>query len=244
MYSIYITRLPWLTSNIVRNKMQLFWQKTKVPLFSPSIMNKVVDMLRNAKKNFLMSIKPSNTQFWKIVKINNNDIWSLNCLMRMHGANTDNEKADMLNDLFSKCWNCFTRLLTLSKDLIHQNQMNLMAYLLKMLKPIAETIAPSLTHLFNIQGSMHHFPMERCQSYKSCPSGYRLIYSFCPSCLTSWKTFFLLIIWKGSSALSEVFRKETYFMISCCVVCHSGLAIASWEQSWGICCVFFDIKKA
>ena len=49
----------------------------------------------------------------------------------MYGANTDNEKADMLNDLFSKCWNCFTTLLTLSKDLIHQNQMNLMAYLLK-----------------------------------------------------------------------------------------------------------------
>ena len=84
------------------------------------------------------------------------------------------------------------RLLTLSKDLIHQNQMNLMAYLLKMLKPIAETIAPSLTHLFNIFITKGAYiivlwkdarivPIPKSAANKSCPSGYRFIYPFCPS---------------------------------------------------------------
>ena len=113
-------------------------------------------MIRSAKKNFFHSMTPSSKQFWKIVKLHNKNQVSIPKLSNdnVH-ADTDREKAEMLNTFFAKCWNdsepplseqtyddslnefdiddllCTPpmKLSTLLMGLIHQSQPVLMKYL-------------------------------------------------------------------------------------------------------------------
>ena len=103
--------LPWLSSNIVRHirrRNDLFQKASRSKDSShfnkyKKLRNKVVQMIRSAKKNFFHSMTPSSKQFWKIVKLHNKNQVSIPKLSNdnVH-ADTDREKAEVLN---AKCWN-------------------------------------------------------------------------------------------------------------------------------------------
>ena len=76
---MYPQASPWLSSNIVKHikkRNTLFQEASKTKDKSQfnkykRMRNKVVDMIRGAKKNFFRLMTPSNKQFWKIVKMHN-----------------------------------------------------------------------------------------------------------------------------------------------------------------------------
>ena len=71
--------------------------------------NKVVGMIRLAKKRFYGTLNISNTeQFWKAYKVVNKEFNSNSIPTLVQGdteASTDKQKADLLNAFFSSCWN-------------------------------------------------------------------------------------------------------------------------------------------
>ena len=107
--------LPWLTNDITRliHQRNSQYQKAKKSndpsqfALYKTLRNKVVEMLRSAKMNYFNSLSPSNSKhFWKSVKLLKKQPTQIPSLYYGKSeANTSNEKAEMLNSFFSKCWN-------------------------------------------------------------------------------------------------------------------------------------------
>ena len=71
------------------------------------IRNRVTTMLRNGKKRFFQNLNPhNNKQFWKAMKYLRKQTSSIpNLSYNNVVSSMDQEKANMLNDYFSKCFN-------------------------------------------------------------------------------------------------------------------------------------------
>ena len=144
-------------------------------------------MLRTAKQKYFDSFTSANNkQFWKTVKLVNKQEGSIPALSQENvNAVTDEEKSNMLNTYFSKCWNYSEHPLTdpLERDYVegdatcpdhllctrHEIEQLLKGLdVLKangsdgisahMLRATSESIAPSLTSLFNLSITKSHFP--------------------------------------------------------------------------------------
>ena len=175
--------------------------------------NKVTVMLRAAKNNYFNSLTSANSkQFWKIVKLVNKQQEPIPTLSQ-DGVNavTDEDKSNMLNKYFSMCWNhaeppltdppdidcaecgeiCPDHILCVTEELVHLiNGLDVAkangpdGISVRMLKATAESIAPSLTNLFNLSISNGQFPKTWKEARiapipksttKHSPSGYRPI---------------------------------------------------------------------
>ena len=187
--------VPWLTKNItghirMRNAaFQVARKSAKPAQYSKfrRLCNKVVKMIRNAKLSYFKNLNPRNKkQFWKAVKYLNKQQSTIPTLHH-HGtaAVTDSEKASLLNECFSACFNRDTPPLLITDDDHHtvhssscsdellctaEEVISLIMSLdpskangpdgisAQMLKGTAHSIAPSLTKLFNISISQGCFP--------------------------------------------------------------------------------------
>ena len=109
--------LPWLTKNIVQHirKRNNIFQRTKRSK-NPThfakykkIRHDVITIVRTAKQNYFDSLTSANSkQFWKTFKLVNKQEGSIPALSQDNvNAVTDEEKSNMLNSYFSKCWNYF-----------------------------------------------------------------------------------------------------------------------------------------
>jgi len=107
--------LPWLSNSLVqlmRKRNQLFSQakrsKREVDLAKYRKMrNRVFSQLRSAKANYFKRINPHDAkQFWKAVKYLNKAKSSIPVLTRDDvTARSDKEKADMISEYFTTCFN-------------------------------------------------------------------------------------------------------------------------------------------
>ena len=186
--------LPWLTKNIIRHmrKRNSLFQGAKRTA-DPArfnkykrMRNKVTAMLRSAKQKYFDSLSTAgNKKFWKTVKLLNKQQVSIPTLQEDGvSAVTDEEKSNMLNEYFSKCWNHSEPPLSdsFANDPVEQDDSTVdllcstdeIIHLIqgldvtkangpdgisaRMLKATASSIAPSLTKLFNLSISRGHFP--------------------------------------------------------------------------------------
>ena len=186
--------LPWITSDVIslikeRNfhfsKAKKSNDPTHLALYK-SLRNRIVGILRVAKKDFFNSLTPSNSkQFWKTIKMISKEQSQIPSLSYNNlEAVTPKEKADMLNSFFSMCWNysvaplldhaersfdCSTscpeyllctveEILSLIRGLDVSKASGPDGISAHMLKSTASSIAPSLCDLFNISISNGHFP--------------------------------------------------------------------------------------
>ena len=107
--------VPWLTKNIIRHmrKRNAAFHATKrsdrpeVATKYKKLRNKVVKMLREAKNLYLNRLNVGNKkQFWKAVKVLNKQQSMIPTLHHQETtAKTNYEKASMLNEYFSTCFN-------------------------------------------------------------------------------------------------------------------------------------------
>ena len=69
--------------------------------------NKIITLIRSAKGEYFAMLNVSNTtQFWKAYKTIHKEFNSVpNLVHDGIEANADMEKADVLNQFFSTCWN-------------------------------------------------------------------------------------------------------------------------------------------
>ena len=246
------------------------------------IRNDVTAMLRSAKQNYFNSLTSANSkQFWKTVRLVNKQRETIPVLSQDNtNAITDEEKSNMLNSYFSKCWNhseppltdplecnyeetcpdhlfCTTQeIVQLIKGLDVSKANGPDGISARMLKATSESIAPSLTNLFNLSIAKGHFPKPwkaarvvpvPKSTTKHSPSGYRPI-----SLL---------------SVLSKLLEKHFHSLITDHLNEHHPLSDAQWgfqkgkstltallstthdwlmqlDQNKEICCVFFDFQKA
>ena len=141
-------------------------------------------MIRNAKSSYFKNLNPRNKkQFWKAVKYLNKQQSSIPTL-HYHdtAAESDSEKASLLNECFSACFNRDIPPLSPADDTVHFSPCpdellctaDEVLFLImsldpskangpdgtsaQMLKGTAHSIAPSLTKLFNISISQGRFP--------------------------------------------------------------------------------------
>ena len=187
--------VPWLTKNITRHirmrnaAFQAARKSAKPAQYSKfrRLRNKIVKMIRNAKSSYFKNLNPRNKkQFWKAVKYLNKQQSTIPTLHH-HGtaAVTDSEKASLLNECFSACFNRDTPPLLITDDdhhTVHSSSCSdellctaeEVIFLImsldtskangpdgisaQMLKGTAHSIAPSLTKLFNISISPRSLP--------------------------------------------------------------------------------------
>ena len=177
--------LPWLTKDIrraIRRRNVLYRRARREhnsSLFShyQHQRNKVVRELRRSKAQFFRRFNPSNAkQFWKMNKMLNKNKPSIPALVR-NGctASKNSDKAAMLNNFFSECFNTALPPLSACEDYADPSDFESTDTLLcteeevykmitsldtskangpdgisaKMLKGTASSIAPVLTRLFN-----------------------------------------------------------------------------------------------
>ena len=268
-----------------RNNMFLRAKRSKNPTHFAKykkIRNNVTTMLRSAKQSYFNSLTSANSkQFWKTVKLVNKQQETIPVLSQDNiNAITDKEKSNMLNSYFSKCWNhseppltdllegnyeetcpdhlfCTTQeIVQLIKGLDVSKANGPDGISARMLKATCESIAPSLTNIFNLSIAKGHFPKlwkaARVvpipkSTTKHSPSGYRPI-----SLL---------------SILSKLLEKHFHSLITDHLNEHHPLSDAQWgfqkgkstltallsathdwltqlDQNKEICCVFFDLQKA
>ena len=196
-----------------RNNMFLRAKRSKNPTHFAKykkIRNNVTTMLRSAKQRYFNSLTSANSkQFWKTVKLVNKQQETIPVLSQDNiKAITDKEKSNMLNSYFSKCWNhsepplidllesnyeetcpdhlfCTTQeIVQLIKGLDVSKANGPDRISARMLKGTCESIAPSLTNLFNLSIAKGHFPKLWKEARvvpipksttKHSPSGYRPI---------------------------------------------------------------------
>ena len=186
--------LPWMTTKLTRgmrkrNSLYKRARKSGNPFIYQKykqVRNNVVQELRRAKKQYFRKLDPSNPkQFWKTVKLMTKSTSSIPVLERNNvTAIKNSDKATMLNQYFSECFNKAQPPLS-SGDSFNNEGMNecpedflcteeevfdMLASLdvskangpdgisAKMLKGTAHSITPSLTKLFNISISTGIFP--------------------------------------------------------------------------------------
>ena len=176
--------LPWLSKDLVNSikRRNLLYKKGKLRgnLSMYKVMrNRVTSNLRKAKKAYFQNIDPKNPkEFWKLIKYLSKKQSSIPTLIDENGSEalTGLQKADVLNNFFSKCFNRLCAPLDdwsesdikladdLPDDLLcdEDNVCNLLTNLdvskssgpdrisAKMLKHTAVSIAPSITKLFNL----------------------------------------------------------------------------------------------
>ena len=189
--------VPWLTKNIIRHmrKRNAAFHATKrsnkpeVAAKYKRLRNTVVKMLREAKNSHLNRLNVgSKKQFWKAVKVLSKQQSTIPTLHYQEAtAETNYEKAAMLNEYFSSCFNTSVPPLSQldeerqthtefesasSEDLLCTTE-EILSYIqaldatkasgpdgisIKMLKYTATSIAPSIAKLFNISIKLGHFP--------------------------------------------------------------------------------------
>ena len=178
--------LPWLTKNIIQHirkrnaAFQAAKNSAKTEKYSKfrKLRNEVVSMLRNAKSSYFKKINPHNKkQFWKSIKYLSKQQSGIPALHHHDKiAESDYEKASMLNEFFSTCFNtavpplsmndddftvqndrCPEELLCSDEEVLYfimsmdlQKANGPDGISAKMLKGVAYSITPSLTRLFNI----------------------------------------------------------------------------------------------
>ena len=226
---------------------------------------------------------PSSKQFWKIVKLHNKNQVSIPKLSNdnVH-ADTDREKAEMLNTFFAKCWNDsepplseqtyddslnefdIDDLLCTPDEIIHlingldaSKSTGPDEISVRMLKPVANSIAPSLADLFNLSISKGCFPkiwksarvvpVPKSSANKFSPSGYRPISLLSiVSKMLEKHLYFLLNdhLWEVHPLSDSQWGFQEGKSTSAAVlsVCHDWYA--HLESGREISCVFFDFKKA
>ena len=107
--------VPWLTKNTIRHirmrnaAFQAARGSAKPTHYSKfrKLSNKVLKMIRNAKSSYFKNLNPRNKkQFWKAVKYLNKQQSTIPTL-HYHdtAAESDSEKASLLNECFSACFN-------------------------------------------------------------------------------------------------------------------------------------------
>ena len=103
---------PWLTKKLIqaiKRRNALFKRAKTTGNYSKyqSYRNKVVGYLRQAKKTYFQKLNPKcPRQFWKVCKLLNSTNSTIPTLV--HGdttAQTDVQKAEMLNSFFASCFN-------------------------------------------------------------------------------------------------------------------------------------------
>ena len=200
MYSTAISEkknVPWLTKSITSHikKRNAAFQATKKRARPKSLAkykklrNRVVKMLREAKCSYLKQLNVMNKrEFWKAVKVLSKQQSMIPTLHHQHViAETNYEKATMLNDYFLTCFNRSVSPLShldsvwldhivqetiCPEDLLCTTE-EVLSYIQelditkasgpdrisnRMLKYTAANIAPSLTKLFNISIQNGKFP--------------------------------------------------------------------------------------
>ena len=121
--------LPWMTKALVNaiKKRNYYFRKSKqmgdetAYLKYKQLRNKVVKGLREAKRCFFSGLRPSNKQFWKTLRQINTTKTSIPALSSSNDtaiATTNAEKANLLNNYFSDCFNVRVSPLS-SSDLCH-----------------------------------------------------------------------------------------------------------------------------
>ena len=183
--------LPWLNKGIIQSmrRRNNFFKKAKISSDSErkyrQARNKVVSLLRSAKKEFFRKLNPRKSkQFWKSIKVLNKCNSSIPVLSQGSTLlSSDQEKADALNSFFSQCFNHnappllsldYNHVNTCSEDLLCTvGEVTEMLKLLdvskssgpdgisaRMLKATANVIAPSITTLFNLSIRCNKPPRE------------------------------------------------------------------------------------
>ena len=257
-----------------RNKNPTHFAKYK------KIRNDVTTMLRSAKQNYFNSLTSANSkQFWKTVKLVNKQQETIPVLSQDNiNAITDEEKSSMLNTYFANCWNhseppltdplecnyeetcpdhlfCTTQeSVQLIKGLDVSKANGPDGISARMLKATSESIAPSLTNLFNLSIAKGHFPKlwkaARVvpipkSTTKHSPSGYRPISLLSILSKLLEKHFQSLTILMNTTHFqmhNGDFKKGKSTLTALLSTTHDWLA--QLDQNKEICCVFFDFQKA
>lgn len=246
--------LPWLTKNIVRHmrKRNAMFQRAKRTK-DPSLLgrykkmrNKVLNMLRSAKQNYFNSLSTAkNKQFWKIVKLVSGQQSLVPTLSQDNTqATTDRDKANMLNEFFSKCWNysepplcdpprsesvqhgncpddllCTTdKIVQLIEGLNTTKANGPDGISVKMLKATADSIGPSLTNLFNLSISRGQFP-EPWKRTRVVPIPKSSSVKYSPS---GYRPISLL------SILSKLLEKHLRSLLACHLAEHHPISDVQW----------------
>ena len=110
---------PWLNSDIIRSirhRNRAFKRAKKSGKLEHTEdykkkQNKVTNLLKSAKLNFFVNLDPSNPKaFWKVTKFLTKQPTTIP-ILHDEGGNiirNDAEKAKLLNDFFTKCFNSVT----------------------------------------------------------------------------------------------------------------------------------------
>ena len=103
--------LPWLTRDIkkaIKARNRIFKRESYSARYRKA-RNKVVSLLRKAKSDYFYHLNPHDSKsFWKSVKYLSKTSSGIPTLIHENvEANTDKEKADLLNKFFSSCFNTY-----------------------------------------------------------------------------------------------------------------------------------------
>ena len=183
--------MPWLTTNITRHirKRNAAKKSGKSEHHSKfrKLRNKVVKLMGSAKSSYFQRLNPKDQkQFWKAIKYLNKQQSSIPTLHYQDtAAESNSEKANLLNEFFSACFNrdipplspadtdyhnahynscpedllCTTdEVLFLIQTLDSSKANGPDGVSAQMLKTTAHSIAPSITKLFNLSISHGRFP--------------------------------------------------------------------------------------
>ena len=188
--------LPWLNKGIIQaiKRRNYLFKKAKTSAVNEQkyrqARNKVVSLLRSAKKEYFSSLNPRKSkQFWKSIKVVNRHNSTIPVLSQgPRTLSSDQEKADALNSFFSQCFNhtlppltpseCY-HMKSCSEDLLCtvEEVTELLNSLdvskasgpdgisARMLKATSNEIAPSITALFNLSIRCNRPPREWKKSH-------------------------------------------------------------------------------
>ena len=185
--------VPWLTKNVIclmRKRNAAFQAAKRSPRSHldkfRKLRNKVVSLLRNGKRSYLEQLNAKDKRkFWKAVKFLNKQQSAIPPLHYQGTvANTNHEKAALLNGFFTTCFNTAVPPLPLSDTQVRSQNNScpedllsipseVLSYITaldpskasgpdglsgRMLKGIGSSIAPSLSKLFNISLKLGRIP--------------------------------------------------------------------------------------
>ena len=245
--------LPWLSKNLIqamrkRNYLYRRAKRTGVPRDMGqyrTARNKTVTMLRNAKKAFFNKLNTADKkQFWKTMKY----LWKEQNTIPVlshngSSAHNDNDKANMLNNLFSQCFNtklppltprdchrfttsgeCPENILCTEEEIIHLLQNIDVSKSSgpdrisgRMLKGTAHSIAPSITKIFNMSITLGCFPQTwKLSNVVPIPK------SADNTSPTNYRPISLL------SVLSKLLERRMYSQITSHLETHHPLSTSQW----------------
>ena len=281
--------LPWLSKNAIRliRQRNATFQAAKrsgrphlVDKFK-KLRNRVVRLLRNDKKSHLEQLNVRDKRkFWKAVKFLNRQQSSIPPL-HYQGitAKSSQEKATVLNQFFSTCFN--TAVPPLNREVLSQESLcpdnllctpsEVLSYITsldpgkasgpdglsgRMLKGIANTIAPSLSKLFNISLKLGRFPnIWKTSAIVPIPknsnrkeaSNYRPI-SLLPIVSKLLERHVHRYITMFLNEANPLSNRQWGFQVGRSTVTALLTVTHDWfkalESRQDVCSVFFDLKKA